>query len=64
MCLTASSQHPATKKYDLRHIKFVMSGAAPLSAELVERLVTILPNADITQGYGTPFPLFLPLSHQ
>ncbi|KAL9710393.1 hypothetical protein Ac2012v2_006694 [Leucoagaricus gongylophorus] len=42
----------ATKKYDLRHVKFCMSGAAPLNGELCASLRPILPNAAIGQGYG------------
>jgi 4-coumarate--CoA ligase len=48
-------KHPATKKHDLSSVRFVMSGAAPLSRELTESLLKILPNADIGQAYGTPF---------
>ena len=42
----------ATKKYDLSHVKFCMSGAAPLNGELCASLRPILPNAAIGQGYG------------
>ncbi|ETW87101.1 hypothetical protein HETIRDRAFT_377848 [Heterobasidion irregulare TC 32-1] len=45
-------KHPATKKYDLSRIRYLMSGAAPLSSELTLQLVKILPNAQIGQGYG------------
>jgi len=45
-------KHPATKKYDLSHVRFCLSGAAPLSAELTEQLIKVLPNASIGQGYG------------
>ncbi|TFK56581.1 phenylacetyl-CoA ligase [Heliocybe sulcata] len=45
-------KHPVTKKYDLSHVKFCMAGAAPVSKELTEDLVKILPNADVGQGYG------------
>lgn len=31
-----------------------MSGAAPLSKELTEQLMKVLPNAQIGQGYGKP----------
>jgi len=41
------------KNYDLTRIRFLNSGAAPLSAELVDQLVKIVPNAQIGQGYGT-----------
>lgn len=42
----------ATKQYDFGHVKFCMSGAAPLSGELVASLRQVLPNAVIGQGYG------------
>ncbi|KAL5494986.1 hypothetical protein ACEPAI_448 [Sanghuangporus weigelae] len=45
-------KHPLVKKYDLSHIRYVISGAAPLSKELTLQLVKILPNAEIGQGYG------------
>ncbi|KAH7913981.1 hypothetical protein BJ138DRAFT_1144920 [Hygrophoropsis aurantiaca] len=45
-------KHPATKEYDLTGVRFLISGAAPLSAELVNQLVKIIPNAQIGQGYG------------
>ncbi|KAL5519237.1 hypothetical protein ACEPAH_920 [Sanghuangporus vaninii] len=45
-------KHPMVKKYDLSYIRYVISGAAPLSKELTLQLVEILPNAEIGQGYG------------
>ncbi|KAJ7786567.1 amp dependent CoA ligase [Mycena metata] len=45
-------KHPATKKYDLSHVKFCISGAAPMSGELMRSVRHILPNAAIGQGYG------------
>ncbi|KAF7302723.1 Phenylacetyl-CoA ligase [Mycena chlorophos] len=45
-------KHPATAKYDLSHVRMVISGAAPLSGELVQTLSKTLPNAAIGQGYG------------
>ncbi len=41
------------KNYDLSSVYFLMSGAAPLSAELQEQLVRTFPNCIIGQGYGT-----------
>ena len=41
------------KKYDLSHVRFLGSGAAPLSAELTQQLVKVMPNAQIGQAYGT-----------
>ncbi|KAJ7446405.1 phenylacetyl-CoA ligase [Mycena galericulata] len=45
-------KHPATKNYDLSHVKFCISGAAPLSGELMSSVRKVLPNATIGQGYG------------
>ena len=45
-------QSPIVKKYDLSSVYFVMCAAAPLSAELQEQLVRMLPNCFIGQGYG------------
>ncbi|KAL1948462.1 hypothetical protein VTO73DRAFT_12537 [Trametes versicolor] len=44
---------PIVKNYDLSSAYFLMVGAAPLSADLTEQLVRILPHAPfIGQGYG------------
>jgi len=40
------------KGYDFSHVKFCMSGAAPLSGELMRRISIIFPNAAVGQGYG------------
>ena len=40
------------KKYDLRSVKTLTSGAAPLSAELTHQVARVLPNSMIGQGYG------------
>jgi len=45
-------KHPATKNYDLSSIRLLICGAAPLSAELTDILVKVLPQAFIGQGYG------------
>lgn len=45
-------KHPAVKNYDMSNIRFMISGAAPLSAELVNQLMKVIPNAQIGQGYG------------
>ncbi|CAK5280617.1 unnamed protein product [Mycena citricolor] len=45
-------KHPASKKYDLSHVKLCSSGAAPLSGELMNTVKKVLPNAAIGQGYG------------
>ncbi|KAF8635269.1 hypothetical protein AX15_000492 [Amanita polypyramis BW_CC] len=38
--------------YDFSHVKYCVSGAAPLSSELMHKLSKVLPNATIGQGYG------------
>lgn len=45
-------KHPAVKNYDFSHVRYVTSGAAPLSREVMEQLVQIFPNADLGQSYG------------
>ncbi|KAI0672316.1 amp dependent CoA ligase [Trametes maxima] len=45
-------KHPAVKKYDLSSVRMLMSGAAPLSAELTHQLAALLPNCWIGQAYG------------
>ncbi|KAG1739568.1 hypothetical protein EDB19DRAFT_1635717 [Suillus lakei] len=45
-------KHPAVKSYDLSHVRYVTSGAAPLSREVMEQLVEVFPNADLGQSYG------------
>ncbi|KAI0304294.1 amp dependent CoA ligase [Multifurca ochricompacta] len=46
------AKHPATKNYDISHIRYLLCGAAPVSAELQEQVVKALPNAEIGQAYG------------
>ncbi|KIM66784.1 hypothetical protein SCLCIDRAFT_1147594 [Scleroderma citrinum Foug A] len=46
-------KHPAVSQYDFSHVRYVTSGAAPLSWELMDQLVEIFPNANIGQSYGT-----------
>ncbi|KAF8630887.1 hypothetical protein AX17_005245 [Amanita inopinata Kibby_2008] len=46
-------KHPAVPKYDLRrHIRLIMSGAAPLSHEVNEQLYQMFPDAHVGQSYG------------
>ena len=45
-------QHPAAKNYDLSAVKTLVSGAAPLSAEITHQVARVLCNAAIGQGYG------------
>jgi long-subunit acyl-CoA synthetase (AMP-forming) len=47
-----TNQDPSVRKQDLSSIKFLMCGAAPLSAELLHQLSKLLPDAFIGQGYG------------
>ena len=46
------AKHPATKKYDISHVRFLGIGAAPVSAELQEQVVKVIPNAEVGQAYG------------
>ncbi|KAL0961397.1 hypothetical protein HGRIS_006348 [Hohenbuehelia grisea] len=48
----AFCKHPAVQNFDLSCVKFVMCGAAPLSAEINRRLFDIFPNAQVAQIYG------------
>lgn len=50
--VTPNFQNPEVKNYDMSSVRFVMSGAAPLSSELTEQLVKVLPKASIAQAYG------------
>ncbi|KAH9927962.1 acetyl-CoA synthetase-like protein [Epithele typhae] len=43
---------PVIKDYDLSSVYFLIAGAAPMSAEITEQIVRILPNSIIGQGYG------------
>ncbi|KAF8167711.1 amp dependent CoA ligase [Crassisporium funariophilum] len=45
-------KHPAVKGHDFSHVKFCMSGAAPLSGDLMQKVTDLFPNAAIGQGYG------------
>jgi 4-coumarate--CoA ligase len=54
--LTRFDQHPATETYELhRHIRFVFSGAAPLSMGILEQLSQMFPKAHIGQAYGNTY---------
>jgi acyl-CoA synthetase (AMP-forming)/AMP-acid ligase II len=56
MCIWAKytllAQHPIVKDYDLSHVKFCASGAAPLSREVSQQFARVFPNCCIGQGYG------------
>ncbi|KAH9486564.1 4-coumarate--CoA ligase-like 1 [Psilocybe cubensis] len=45
-------KHPAAKGRDFSYVKFCLSGAAPLSGELMSQVSKVFPNAVIGQGYG------------
>jgi 4-coumarate--CoA ligase len=45
-------KHPAVKNYNISHLQVILSGAAPLSNELIQMLGKLLPNTRIAQGYG------------
>ncbi|KAJ8083729.1 hypothetical protein PM082_002495 [Marasmius tenuissimus] len=45
-------QQAIVRQFDFSHVKYVMCGAAPLSADLVQQLAELFPNACIGQGYG------------
>ncbi|CCM02957.1 uncharacterized protein FIBRA_05072 [Fibroporia radiculosa] len=45
-------KHPDVEKYDLSSVNTVASGAAPLTAELTNRLTARLPHVLVGQGYG------------
>lgn len=45
------TKHPAVDRYDLSHVKYVMSGAAPLGAD-VERACAERLRCNVLQGYG------------
>lgn len=45
-------------KYDIRSVRSLFTGAAPLGTETAEDLQKIYPKWAIRQGYGTSFPRF------
>ena len=47
-----ASQSPVVENYDLSTVYFIQCGGAPLSAELEESIVRMLPKCTIGQGYG------------
>lgn len=50
--IIALAKQSGVKNYDLRSLKQLVSGAAPLSKELMEECANNLPRAQIIQGYG------------
>jgi acyl-CoA synthetase (AMP-forming)/AMP-acid ligase II len=49
--VVALAKHPAVDRYDLSSVRFVMSGAAPLGAEVEEACAARL-GCKVLQGYG------------
>lgn len=50
--LVLLAKDPSVTKYDLSSLKVIMSGAAPLSAELGDEVMARIPSCQVTQGYG------------
>ncbi|KAH8920482.1 acetyl-CoA synthetase-like protein [Atractiella rhizophila] len=46
------SKSPKTNEYDLSHVHFAMSGAAPLSTALAKEFEKKFPQIQLSQGYG------------
>ncbi|KAI6030702.1 hypothetical protein F5J12DRAFT_954393 [Pisolithus orientalis] len=46
-------KHPAVSQYDFGHVRYVTCGAAPLSREVMNRLMEVFPNASAGQSYGS-----------
>jgi acyl-CoA synthetase (AMP-forming)/AMP-acid ligase II len=50
--MLALARHPAVAAHDLSSLELVISGGAPLGAELQEAVAARLPGAAVAQGYG------------
>ncbi len=50
--LVLLAKNPVVDKYNLSSLEWVMSGAAPLSAELGDEVEQRIPTLKVTQGYG------------
>jgi long-chain acyl-CoA synthetase len=48
----AVNNHPMVKKYNLRHIKVCLSGAAPLPQEVAKKFEEITKDGRLIEGYG------------
>ncbi|PWW51976.1 long-chain acyl-CoA synthetase [Actinokineospora spheciospongiae] len=44
--------HPDSATRDLTSVRTVASGAAPMPVEMIERLRTLVPHAQVSEGYG------------
>jgi acyl-CoA synthetase (AMP-forming)/AMP-acid ligase II len=49
--VVALAKHPVVDQYDLSHVRYMISGAAPLSAEVGEEAAARL-GCEVVQGYG------------
>ncbi|KAK7033856.1 phenylacetyl-CoA ligase [Favolaschia claudopus] len=45
-------KHPAVRRYDLTSVRACMIAAAPISAELTQSFLRVLPGIHLGQGYG------------
>ncbi|KAH8825181.1 phenylacetyl-CoA ligase [Flagelloscypha sp. PMI_526] len=50
--ITHLLHHPLARNHDLSSVKWIMTGAAPLTEELNAQLVERFPQASVGQGYG------------
>ncbi|KAL4256235.1 hypothetical protein AB1N83_010455 [Pleurotus pulmonarius] len=50
--VVALTKDPAVRKYDLRSVRHVLCGAAPLSPEMSSLLLDLFPEAQVGQIYG------------
>ncbi|KAF4617186.1 hypothetical protein D9613_005623 [Agrocybe pediades] len=48
----AFCKHPATQRYDFRHVKYVLIGAAPVSRQVQDSICRLCPAAQVGQAYG------------
>ena len=58
--------HPDFSKHDLSSLRRITYGAAPMPVELLKRAMSLLPNAEFSQGYGQTesSPLLTSLQHE
>ena len=50
--MTLLARHPAVEAHDITSVELVVSGGAPLGAQLQEAVAARLPDAAVGQGYG------------
>ncbi|KAI6014829.1 hypothetical protein BKA83DRAFT_98244 [Pisolithus microcarpus] len=46
-------KYPKVREYDLSSVRFIKTGAAPLTSETMSKFAPLFPGAHIEQGYGT-----------